>query len=1087
MTCDGCGAVATPGARFCAQCGSRLAEAACARCGAATDPRDRFCAACGAPLADTAETSPAAPADEDGREPGGPDGARKQVTVLFCDIVGSTRTAEHVGAEQMHVLLARFFEIALAEVHRYGGTIDKFLGDGFMALFGVPVAHEDHARRAVLAALGVRRRLADAALGPDPDGRPLRTRMGLNTGPVVVAAVGDGIADDFTAIGDTINVAARLEALARPGDIVISGATAGIVSGYVRTEPLGELAIEGRRTPVVGHRVVGAGSRRSRVEGRTAGRFVGRDRQLWALHELLAEARAGRGQVVGIVGEPGMGKTRLVREFRRGLSEDRPTIIEGRCLSYGAAIPWAPVVDIVRADCRIADADGPGEAAAKVRRSLARLGIGDPDAAHAVLHMLGLMEGTDALAHLSPEAIRARTMATLLQMSLAGSRRRTLVLVVEDLHWIDRVSEEFLATLVDDMQGAAIMLLCTYRPGYAAPWIQRSYATQISLPRLGPSDALAVVGGVLETGAAATHFEELVARADGNPFFLEELARSWRDDDATAPTDAAVPSTIQDVLAARVDRLGDEPRRVLQTASVLGREFPVRLLRAVWDGSAPLEPQLEELVRLEFIHEVVDSDETRYVFNHALTQDVAYDGLLSGRRAALHQRAGEALESIHAGHLDPVLDRLAHHYSRTPRSDKAVEYLDRFALRAVRTYAHAEATTALREALVHLERLEAPDRDRRTVDLVMRLVNSLYFLGRFGESLDLLLHQRERVEQIGDASVSGPFHMWLGHTYTHAGDSDGAAHAVATAMAEATRADDPATLGKSHYVLSREGFWRGELADGAEHGRRAVAALRRTDEWWWLAHSHCWTAINLCNLGRFEEALAEVGDAQRIGAEHADPRIHSYSLWNRCWFLATRGDWEEAIPAGTESLQTSPDSLNSSYSMGWLGFAYREKGDLDEAARHLGRSIELLTEFRYSRLVAWFKGWLAEALLWNGRIDDALATADQAVRIARELRYPWGIALARRALGRIALARGAMTEAEDHLGASLSALDGMGARFDAACVLLSLAESAAGRSDPSRAAVRLHEALGRFRQLDAPRYAEHALALATRLGIPPSA
>lgn len=1062
MNCGACNAPAPPGGRFCSQCGESLPGAACPRCSAVVQHAQRFCAECGAPLEAGQPTTLPAPARQEG--------ARKQVTVLFCDIVGSTRLAEQVGAEAMHVLLARFFELALAEVHRYGGTIDKFLGDGFLALVGVPVAHEDHARRAVLAALGIRRRLQEE-LGADADGEPIRTRMGLNTGLVVVGSVGDQLASDFTAIGDTINVASRLEALARPGDIVISDSTARLVSGYVRTEPLGDLKLPGKSSLVQGYRVVGVGSRRSRLQGRRAAQFVGRERQLAALNDLLGEARQGRGQVVGVVGEPGMGKTRLVAEFRRDLTEDRPTILEGRCLSYGSAIPWVPVRDIVRADCRISDADRLGEATQKVRQSLARLGLASPDAEHAILHMLGLRQETDALAHLSPEAIKARTLETLLQMSLNGSRRRTLVFVVEDLHWVNRVSEEFFSLLVENLQGAGIMLLCTYRPGYAAPWMQRSYATQLALPRLAPSDALTVVSSVLGSQGLVTELAEaLVARAEGNPFFLEELARTWRHRDEPDAIGERVPETIQDVLAARVNRLSDDSRRVLQTASVLGRQFPLHLLRAVWDGNSDLGPHLEELKRLEFIHEAIGTEETVYVFKHALTQDVAYDGLLTSRRQALHQAAGEALEAVYSDRMDAVLDQLAHHYSRTTCSDKAVEYLDRFAARSVRTYAHSEATKALREALVHVEMLEDAGRDRRTVDLVMRLVNSLYFLGRFGESLDLLLHQQPTVERIDDPEVSGPFHMWLGHTYTHAGDSEGAARAISRATADAHLIDDLATTGKSEYVLSREGFWMGRLADGAEHGRRAVAALRHTDEWWWLAHAHCWTALNLCNLGRFREALAEVGEAERIGDERGDPRIHSYSHWNRCWFLATRGDWEEAIAAGAESLQTSPDTLNSSYSMGWLGFAHREKGDYEQAIRYLDQSIALLTEFRYSRLVAWFKGWLAEAHLWRGDIDGALETADQALRVARELRYPWGIALARRALGRIALGRGAVAEAEGHLGASLAALEEMGARFDAACVLLSLAEASGRRGDATLAEVRRDEALTRFRELDTPRY-----------------
>ncbi len=1083
MRCPGCESDNAEGARFCAACGEPLPRSACPSCGAAVEATQRFCANCGASLS----SDPRAPATPTAAEP---EGERKQVTVLFCDIVGSTALAEHLGAEAMHELLGRFFELALAEVHRYGGTIDKFLGDGFMALVGAPVAHEDHARRALLAALGIRRRLEQDPLALDRDGEPLTTRMGINSGMVVLGNLGDEVAVNFTAIGDAINVAARLEAAAAPGEILISEATARLVAGYVRTQPLGPVDLRGREAAVNAHRVVGHGRRRSPLGdagGAGLSAFVGRERQLSALNDLLDEVREGRGQVVGVVGEPGMGKTRLVSEFRRGLAGERLTILEGRCLSYGAAIPWVPVADIVRANCRITDADSPEEVARKVRNGLAEVGIEDEPAALAVLHMLGMREATEALGHLSPEAVQARTIYTLLQMSLNGSRLRPIIFVIEDLHWIDRVSEGYFTRLVDNLQGAPILLACTYRPGYAAPWMQRSYATQIALPRLGARDALAVVRSILDAQDGVQPLAEgLISRAEGNPFFLEELARAARDrSDLDAV--ARVPETVQDVLAARVDRLPEEPRRVLQTASVLGREFPLRLLERVWDGAAPVGPQLTELTRLEFIHELQGVDERVFVFKHALTQDVAYDGLLTSRRKRLHEAAGAALEELYAGRLEEAYDRLAYHYSQTDRSDKAVHYLDRFAERAVRTYAHAEAAKALREALVHVERLPADERERRAVDLVLRLVNSLYFLGRFGESLDLLLHQEAAVERIGDPWLSGPFSMWLGHTYTHAGDSEGAARSIERAVAEAEGVGDLATIGKSHYVMAREGFWLGNLAEGAEHGRRAVAALGRTGDWWWLAHSYSWTALNLCNLGRFEEALAEVARARAIGDERADPRIHSYSAWNAGWIQATRGEWEAAIADCTESLETSPDSLNSSYSMGWLGFSYREKGDMGEAIRHLERSIALLTEFRYSRLIAWFKAWLSEAHLGAGDIDQALTAADQALRVARELRYPWGMAIARRALGRIAVARGALGEAERHLGEALASLEAMGARFDAACVRLSLAEVAARRGDGDLAGSRLAACLADFAELRTPRWTDRALRLAGELGLEPRA
>ena len=308
---------------------------------------------------------------------------------------------------------------------------------------------------------------------------------------------------------------------------------------------------------------------------------------------------------------------------------------------------------------------------------------------------------------------------------------------------------------------------------------------------------------------------------------------------------------------------------------------------------------------------------------------MAYDSLLTARREALHEAAGRALEELYAGRLEEVLrpprpPLLAHRQER-----EGGRVPDRFAA-ARRAHLCPRRGDARRCGRPWSTSSACPSADRGIAapsSSVLRLVNSLYFLGRFGESLDLLLHQEPIVARIDDPDISGPFHMWLGHTYTHAGDSEGAARAISRAMSVAEASGDLATIGKAHYVLAREGFWLGSLAEGAESGRAAVAALRDTDDWWWLAHSHCWTALNLCNLGRFDEALAEVAEAERIGEKRGDPRIHSYAHWNRCWFLATRGDWEAAIAAGRESLQTSPDTLNSSYSMGWLGFAYREKGD----------------------------------------------------------------------------------------------------------------------------------------------------------------
>ena len=319
-----------------------------------------------------------------------------------------------------------------------------------------------------------------------------------------------------------------------------------------------------------------------------------------------------------------------------------------------------------------------------------------------------------------------------------------------------------------------------------------------------------------------------------------------------------------------------------------------------------------------------------------------------------------------------------------------MDYLGLFAESAVRGYAHAEAAEALREALRHVEGLPPDLRDRRACELTLRLVYSLYFLGGFDESLDALRAVEARATRLEDADVAGRLHMWLGHTHAHAGDSDGAATSIARAIHEASRSGDVATFGKAHYVLAREAFWRGRFADGAEHGRTAAASLERTDEWWWLGHAHAWIGQNLVNTGDFEEALANVARMKEIGRLRDDPRLQSYAAWEIAWYEATRGNWERAIAEGTESLERSPDPLNSAYSMFALGFSYREKGDYGQAVSLLQSSIQRLTEFGYGRLAAWLTGWLSDAQLWSGDPATGAETARRAIGLSEQVALPVG-------------------------------------------------------------------------------------------------
>ena len=425
------------------------------------------------------------------------EGERKQVTVLFCDLANSTALAERLGPEHMHTLLNRFFALALDAVHRYEGTINQFLGDGFMALFGLPLAHEDHAQRAVLAALALQRTLQDhhVELG-EPYGVTCAFRMRLNTGLVVVGSIGNNLRMDYSAIGDTTNLAARLQQLAEPGTILVSDVTRWLVEGSVHLQALPPAQVKGKTDLVTPYKVLGTRSQRSplaRRGDRVLSQFVGRERELTALVEALEQVESGQGKVVGIVAEAGGGKSRLLYEFRQRLAGRRVTYLEGRCLSYGHAMPYHPIIDLLRNNCGITDTDGPETIAGKVQGALHEVGLDVEASAPYLLQLLGVKEGTEPLAALTPEAIKTRTFETLRQISLHESKQRPLVLEIEDLHWCDNTSEECLAWLVESVAGAAILLLLTYCPGYRPPWLDKSYATQMALRHLAPQESVTVV------------------------------------------------------------------------------------------------------------------------------------------------------------------------------------------------------------------------------------------------------------------------------------------------------------------------------------------------------------------------------------------------------------------------------------------------------------------------------------------------------------------------------------------------------------------------------------------------------------------
>lgn len=1093
MKCLQCHFENPPGMKFCGQCGAKLA-ALCPQCGAEAPPGFKFCGECGSSLGAPKPEAPppAAPAPQSYTPPhlaaqilqsrSALEGERKQVTVLFCDLVGSTSLAERLGPETMHLLLNRFFELALSEVHRYEGTINQFLGDGFMALFGAPIAHEDHARRAALAALGLQKLIGEhqAELGGREE-LDLKVRMGINTGWVVVGGIGDQLRRDYTAIGDTTNLAARLQQLAEPGAILVSEDTSRFLQGAARLEPLGPLQVKGKEAPVQAFRLLSLGllqSEQAVLGGMARSPFVGRQREMAILEELWERAAGREGQVVGIAAEAGAGKSRLVYELRRRLW-DRPVLfLAGRCISYASGVPYLPILYMLRNEWGIAEADDPATVAAKGAASLERAGMDVAESLPYLLQLLGIREGTEKLAELSPQALQARTFRILRQLILGAGRGSLVVLEIEDLHWVDKTSEDFLAFLVEGLVAARMLLLLTYRSGYRPPWLEKSYATQITLSRLNDQESRAVARSVLQrVGAPEDLVDAVLDKAEGNPLFLEELARSVLEH-----PDLTVPDTIQGVVMARIDRLPEEHKRLLQTASVLGRELSLPLMSRIWEQAESLTTLLADLKRWELFYEEPTAEEPRYLFKHALTQEAVYQTLLKSRRQALHGAAGHAFEDLYGDRLEDVYDRLAYHYSEAGDAPKAVRYLVLLASQAAGRYAHSEAERALREALAHGENLPEAERGRRRLEVILRLAESLLPLARIPETLELFLANRDLVDRLGDPALAGPFYFWLAHTYSYLGDQEQAASNARLAIAAARRQGDAATEGKAWYVLCRDAFWSGRFSEGIEHGREALALFERSNEPWWQGQAYGVAGFHHYVLGQFDEAFDKMKWADAIWKALQDPRLDP--SWSTGYFHASLGDWELGIAECRGGLERAQDPLNTAAALGFLGYAYLEKGDLPQAIEALEESTQRLRQAGMQQLLGWFSAFLAEAYLRSGRSEEARDFAHEALAVTEGVRFRYGGGIAQRALGRIALVDGNREEAAVWLQEALESFRSIQAPFEAGRTRLDLARSAGAGS--AQAAAELGEARRIFTALRLPGYIEESERLAVELAIAPS-
>ena len=623
------------------------------------------------------------------------EGERKQVTVLFVDVKDSLRLAARVDAEAWHRILDRFFALLADAIHRFEGTINQYTGDGVMALFGAPIAHEDHAQRACHAALAIGEQMREfAAELRRETGLRFNVRVGLNSGEVIVGAIGDDLRMDYTAQGHTVGLAARMQQNAAAGRTYLTGHTAALVEEYFELEPIGKVRVKGVREAVKTFALVGAGSVQSRIQASRArgfSRFVGREAEVAALDRALAQAESGDGRVVGVIGSPGVGKSRLCHDAIARWRVQKIAVAQAHCPAHGRTLAFAVLRDLLRSFFGISPGERPAVSRKQVRAHLKRVrSAGEAD--HALmLNFLGLAHPKDELPALPPAARRDRLFALACGLVQAQSAREPTVLLIDDVQWIDAESEAFLARLADAVGFTRTLLLLNARPEYQAAWMNASYYERIELAPLSAQASESLLRDLLGGDPALADLCALVsARAAGNPFFAEEIVQALVEQGVLARErngmrlvrevqEILIPATVQSLLTARIDSLPAAAKRVLQIAAVIGKRFPEPLLRAVLgEDAAGLPDALVTLERADLIH----ADEaSHFAFKHPLTREVAYGAQLQEVRAARHEAVARALQALHEDRLGEHADLLAHHWDAAGKRAEARRWRRLAALR----------------------------------------------------------------------------------------------------------------------------------------------------------------------------------------------------------------------------------------------------------------------------------------------------------------------------------------------------------------------------------------------------------------------
>jgi class 3 adenylate cyclase/tetratricopeptide (TPR) repeat protein len=1107
MRCPRCDADTPDGAKFCIECGTPLTSH-CPQCGADLLPRAKFCGACGTPLTVQSPAPPAAPpqsplqytlgylAEKILTAKAALEGERKQVTVLFADLKSSMELLADRAPEEARQLLDPVLERMMAAVHRYEGTVNQVMGDGIMALFGAPIAHEDHAVRACYAALAMQeaiRRYSDEVRRGH--GLEVQIRVGLNSGEVVVRAIGNDLHMDYSAIGQTTHLAARMEQLAPPGTIRLTAQTLRLAEGWVQVTPLGRVPVKGLPDPVEVCELMGAGPARTRLQAfaaRGLTPFVGRQAELEALHQALAQAGAGHGQVVSVIGEPGVGKTRLFHEFTHASRTHGWLRLESSSASYGKATPYLPIIDLLKTYFQIEDRDDGRRVREKLTGRLVTLDSTFGPTVPAFLALLEVPVEDASWQALDPPQRRQRTLEALKHVLLRESQVQPVLLVFENLHWIDAETQAVLDGIVESLPAAHLLLLVNYRPEYQHGWGQKTYYTQLRLDPLPPASADALLESLLGGEASLTSLKaRLIELTQGNPFFLEESVRTLVETHVLAGEPGAyrlakalvsiqVPATVQAVLAARIDRLPSEEKSLLQTAAVIGPEVPLALIEAIAEvPEGPLHLGLTHPQAAEFLYETRLFPEHEYTFKHALTQQVAYETLLQERRRPLHARIVEALEALAGDRVAEQAERLAHHALRSEVWEKALGYCRQAGEKALTRSAYREAVGSFEQALSALAHLpETRDTREQAIDLRLALRSALLPSGDSGRILAHLREAEDLAVAIDDHRRLGQISGFLSVYFRNLGSYDQAIASAQRARELATAVGDAIVYALANLFLGAAYWAQGGYRQAIDCREQTVASLHGPQRRERLGQANlpyvqslAFLAACHAELGSFAEGRALGEEGLRIAETVAHPSSLMWASYGLGLLFLCHGDLPNALPRLERAIgicQEADLPLFVPRMAAALGAAYTLSGRVADAVALLMQATEQTTAADMAGFQALCSLPLGEAHLLAGRLEEACALGERTLALARTRQERTNQAYALRLLGEIAARREApeAEQARDCYHQAIALAEALGMRpLQAHCHLgLGILYAKLGQQEPARTA--LSTAITLYRAMD---------------------